>query len=99
MKIIVIATLLGLLALSAFAASNHYFFTGKVVEVSDRSITVANRVLPFAQKVAVVVHERSASGNFEEKKSRISYVTPGTPVIVRVEGAMVNQIIIEEWKR
>jgi Ni,Fe-hydrogenase III small subunit len=99
MNAFIISFLTCLLSLPVLAASNHFFFTGVVSSVSSNSITVNDRQFMFAPKVEVVVQERAAQGNFQEKKSRMGSVSAGTPVIVRIEGAMVNQIIIEEWKR
>lgn len=99
MKILVIVVFFCFFSIPLYAASNHYFFTGVVSRVTDETITVNGRLFQFAPKIEVVSQEKSSTGNFQEKKSRLGNVSSGTPVIVRVEGAMVNRITIEEWKR
>jgi hypothetical protein len=99
MKMFAAAVIFFSLACPLHAASNHYYFTGVVNSISSDTITVSGRLFRFAPKVEVVSQERSSRGNFQERNSRIGNVSSGTPVIVRVEGAMVNRITIEEWKR
>lgn len=99
MKVFATVILICFLTSSLYAASNHYFFTGVVNGIADNTITVSGRAFQFAPKVEVFSQERGKGGNFNEVKSRIGNVSSGTPVILRIEGAMVNRIVIEEWKK
>ncbi|MSM40819.1 MAG: hypothetical protein GJT30_14485 [Geobacter sp.] len=98
MRVVIILFLLLVVGLPVQARSKHYFFNGLVRSISDSSINVDGREFPLAYKIQVLSQTQN-KGAFTEHKAQLSDVYRGLSVTVRVEGASVNQIVIEEWKK
>ncbi len=84
---------------SAVAAdSAMYHFSGRVVAFEDQKITVDQRQFYVAPRCSFERHSKRNGAFFVDKASaRNVYV--GNNVTVRVNGTIVDQIMIEEWKR
>jgi len=98
MRVVIILFLLLVVGMPVQARSKHYFFNGLVRNISGNNINVGGREFPLAYKIQVLSQTQNR-GAFTEHKAHLSDVYRGISVTVRVEGAAVNQIVIEEWKK
>ncbi len=81
-----------------YALSVHYYLNGRVNAVSDNSITVDGRVFKIVPRARVAI-QTERNGAFFEDPARISNISRGDSVNVRVTGNTVDDIQIERWKR
>lgn len=98
MRVVILVFLLIVISMPVQARSKHYFFNGIVRNISETSINVGGREFPLAYKIQVLSQTQDR-GAFTEHKAHMSDIYRGLSVTVRVEGAAVNQIMIEEWKK
>jgi len=98
MKVIMTVLLVLIFSLPVQARSKHYFFNGIVQNISGNNINVGGREFPLSYKIKVLSQTQN-KGAFTEHKAHLSDVYRGLSVTVRVDGASVNQIVIEEWKK
>lgn len=101
--IIFLALLVALLLCSgniveAAGSSSHYYVTGKVTSISHSEITVAGVRCNLARKVRVIVREKTGDSIYE-RTATLSAVSSGHDATVRVNGNVVDEIIIERWTR
>lgn len=101
--IIFLALLVALLLCSgnigeAAGSSSHFYVTGKVTNISQSEITVAGVRCHLARKVRVIVREKSGD-SINERTATLSAVSSGYDATVRVDGNVIDEIIIERWTR
>jgi len=82
----------------AAAPSSHIYVNGRISHISNSSITVAGVQCHLAKKVRVLVRDKR-NNSFYEYPSTTSSVSTGSVATVRIDGNVVDEIIIERWTR
>ncbi|BBA70535.1 pilus assembly protein PilL [Geobacter sulfurreducens] len=80
------------------ALTHHTYVNGTVLGISGDMIKIDDKIFTIAPKAKIVVQDKRNGAYFEERASR-SYISVGNSVTVRAMGNLVNEIIIERWKR
>jgi hypothetical protein len=82
----------------SIANSFHYYFTGRVQEISDSRIQVEKRTFTLAPGCMVIIEQRRNDAFFRDP-ARVFNIHQGDLVTIQAEGSRVNEILIERWKR
>ncbi|MFA6054270.1 MAG: hypothetical protein WC769_02725 [Thermodesulfovibrionales bacterium] len=101
MKQILSAMLLCLFLFSGLATaydSGHIYINGIVNSVSSGTIAISHLTYKIDQKCKVVIQYKE-SGSFHEKPGRLWDINTGETVTAKEIGAVIYEIIIEEWRR
>lgn len=85
-------------ASEAVSLTHHTYLNGTVMGISGDAIKIGDKVFAIAPRARIVVQDKRNGAYFEERASR-SYISVGNSVTVRAMGNLVNEIIIERWKR
>jgi hypothetical protein len=82
----------------AAGSSSHIFINGRITFLSSSDIVVAGVPCHLAKKVRVIVRDKK-NDSFYEYPVTLSSLSTGSAVTVRVDGNVVDEIIIERWSR
>ncbi|MCS7232376.1 MAG: hypothetical protein RMJ67_09625 [Elusimicrobiota bacterium] len=84
----------------SLSQSNHIYLNGKVISLSNNTIKIDSAKEPFyiVKDVKVLKHVKKGSSIYEEK-ALLKELQPGNSVTLKVTGNIVNEIIIEEYKK
>lgn len=98
-----ICPLLGVLCVILFtesvtAATYHTYIPGMITSFQNNIIYIDKSRFILAPDVRIFNHVRR-NGAYYEEKTRFSDVSVGQPVLVKVEGSTVYEILIERWKQ
>lgn len=78
--------------------SFHKYYSGIVQRVFDSGIVLNSNNYFYASKVKILSHVKN-NGVFKEAGASMYEVREGVPVIIKVEGTTIHEIIIERWKQ
>ena len=101
MKQILSAMLLCLFLFSGLAGaydSGHVYINGIVNSVSSDTIAISDLTYKIDQKCKVVIHYKER-GSFHEKPGKLRDINTGETVTAKMQGGILYEIIIEEWRR
>lgn len=80
--------------------SHHVYLNGKVINFSDTTIKIdtAKEVFYIVKTTKVLKHIKVGSSIYEEKAS-LKELKTGYSVTLKIKNNIVDEIIIEEYKR
>lgn len=97
--ILLILCLVLVIPLPAWSAvTSVYYYNGRVYSFDGKSITVGNRSYLLAKGCKYLLNYRRNKAFYEEKSSP-GTVRIGDSVTVHINGNVVDEIMVEEWKR
>jgi hypothetical protein len=97
-RLFFLLTMVLVLSWSEVSATTHnYNFNGRVMSISEQLMIVGKKDFPLAHNVRVFDQVRR-DGAYYLERSRLSRVSVGDSVTVKVDGAYVVEIVIERWK-
>jgi ribosomal protein L21E len=76
----------------------HSYFNGVVQSISNETLLVSGRSYKISPMVKVLAHE-NRNGAMYETSAKMSELSTGDSVTVRIEASMIKEIIIERWRR
>lgn len=82
----------------ALYASPVYYLTGMVTSFTGTEITIGGKQFHLYKNCQYERHVKK-NGAFFVEKGTSRDVTPPVSAVVRVNGTVVDQIAVEEWKR
>ncbi len=80
--------------------SHHVYLNGKVINFSDTTIKIdtAKEVFYIVKTTKVLKHTKVGSSIYE-KKAQLKELKIGDSVTLKISGNIVDEVIIEEYKR
>lgn len=96
--LLIVIILVAVSVSNGMALTFHTYFTGTVEGITGYSLLVSGRIYKISPEVKVLAHE-NRNGAIYELPARMSELSSGDSVTVRIEASIIKEIIIERWKR
>jgi hypothetical protein len=82
----------------AFANTHHFYKKGKVFSISNSKISVSGEEHQLGPNANVIIQKRN-HGAYYQSSTKLTDVRVGDTVHIKLFGNIVDEIVIEGWKR